>query len=75
LKPNLIRLYDNVSETKFNKCEKRLPYQRLLFSLCFFHSILLERRKFLTLGWNIPYDFNDSDIDTAELILCHYLDA
>jgi dynein heavy chain len=75
LKPNLIRLYDNISETKFNKCEKRLPYQRLLFSLCFFHSVLLERRKFLTLGWNIPYEFNDSDIDTAELILCHYLDA
>merc|ERR1711939_117307 len=75
LKPNLTRLYNNISEEKFNKCEKRLPYQRLLFSLCFFHSILLERRKFLTLGWNIPYEFNDSDFDTAELIVSFYLDA
>eukprot|EP00656_Telonema_subtile_P031899 TRINITY_DN3494_c0_g2_i1.p1 TRINITY_DN3494_c0_g2~~TRINITY_DN3494_c0_g2_i1.p1 ORF type:complete len:4527 (-),score=1335.50 TRINITY_DN3494_c0_g2_i1:103-13683(-) len=75
LKPNLTRLYNNISEEKFNTCGKRLPYQRLLFSLCFFHSVLLERRKFLTLGWNIPYEFNDSDIDTAELILCHYLNA
>jgi len=75
LRPNLTRLYNNVSEEKFNVCDKRVPYQRLLFSLCFFHSVLLERRKFLTLGWNIPYEFNDSDIDTAELILCHYLNA
>jgi dynein heavy chain, axonemal len=66
LKPNLQRLYANVTEEKFNKCEKRLPYQRLLFSLCFFHSVLLERRKFLTLGWNILYEFNDSDFDTAD---------
>merc|ERR1712070_1051481 len=57
------------------KCEKRMPYQRLLFALSFFHSVLLERRKFLTLGWNILYEFNDSDYDTAELILSFYLDA
>jgi len=75
LKPNLRRLYGNMTDEKFQKCEKRLPYQRLLFSLCFFHSVLLERRKFLTLGWNILYEFNDSDFDTAELIVSFYLDA
>jgi len=75
LKPNLQRLYANMTEEKFQKCEKRVPYQRLLFSLCFFHSVLLERRKFLTLGWNILYEFNDSDFDTAELIVSFYLDA
>jgi dynein heavy chain len=42
--------------------------------LCYFHSVLLERRKFLMLGWNIPYEFNDSDFEVSENLLSIYLD-
>ncbi|KAJ4457120.1 putative Dynein-1-beta heavy chain; flagellar inner arm I1 complex [Paratrimastix pyriformis] len=50
-------------------------YRRLVFSLAFFHSVLLERRKFLSLGFNIPYDFNDGDLDVCQLLLHKYLVA
>eukprot|EP00913_Durusdinium_trenchii_P009754 g9162.t1 len=49
-------------------------YRRLFFSLCWFHAVLLERKKFKMLGWNIGYDFNDSDFDICENILAMYLD-
>jgi len=74
LKANMSRLYANMSDAKFQRCGKPAKYKKLLFSLCWFHSVLVDRRKFLNLGWNIPYDFNDSDFDVSELCLSLYLD-
>eukprot|EP01137_Pigoraptor_chileana_P023423 Opistho-2@89673 len=73
IKANLTRLYNLMTEPVFSKCSRPDKYKKLLFSLCFFHSVLLERRKFMSLGWNIPYGFNDSDFETCELITSIYL--
>uniref|UniRef100_A0A8D2LY48 Dynein axonemal heavy chain 2 n=1 Tax=Varanus komodoensis TaxID=61221 RepID=A0A8D2LY48_VARKO len=74
LKANMKRLYQLITEPQFSRCTKPAKYKKLLFALCFFHSILLERKKFLQLGWNIVYGFNDSDFEVSENLLSLYLD-
>lgn len=61
----MTRLYQLMTEAQFTHCSKPTKYKKLLFALCFFHSILLERKKFLQLGWNIIYGFNDSDFEVC----------
>lgn len=74
LKANMKRLYQLITEQQFSRCHKQDKYKKMLFALCFFHSVLLERRKFLMLGWNIQYGFNDSDFEVSENLLSIYLD-
>ncbi|XP_039193883.1 dynein heavy chain 2, axonemal isoform X2 [Crotalus tigris] len=74
LKANMKRLYQLITDPQFNRCTKPSRYKKLLFALCFFHSVLLERKKFLQLGWNIVYGFNDSDFEVSENLLSLYLD-
>lgn len=40
--------------------------------MCWFHTILIERKKFKSLGWNISYSFNDSDYAVCEDTLASY---
>ena len=47
----------------------------MIYAISFFHAVALERRKFGPLGWNIRYDFSDSDLDTAITITKNLLDT
>ncbi|KAL0040883.1 hypothetical protein WJX79_008591 [Trebouxia sp. C0005] len=75
LRANLTRLYNTVSDESYTECKAQHKYQKLLFALIYFHSVLLERRKFRSVGLNIPYDFNDTDYKVSDDLLKKYLDS
>ena len=49
-----------------NDCKDPVSHKKLLFSICLFHAVIQDRRKFGPLGWNIKYDFTDGDLNMCQ---------
>jgi dynein heavy chain len=63
LQAGLSRTFNTVVNQDF--LEKVEPYDKwraAVYSICFMHSVVQERRKFGPLGFCIPYEFNNSDL-------------
>lgn len=67
VKANIAQIYSNQNSTKperafYSQCDSKTgEWKQLYLSLCYFHAIVRERRRYGPVGWNILYDFNDSD--------------
>eukprot|EP00794_Sanderia_malayensis_P012733 gene12733-14038_t len=74
IKANLLRTYFSFSDEFFATCQKISEFKALLFSLCLFHGVTLERRKYGALGFNIPYEFTNGDLRICISQLSMFLD-
>jgi len=61
------RTLDEIKEEDYEDCAKPKEFKKLFFALAFFHAAILERRKYGALGWNIQYEWMNSDINISQM--------
>ena len=72
LKMNLKTTFARLTAAELDECPHP-AYRPLVYVLAFFHAVIQERRKYGKWGWNVTYDFNDSDFDVSRRLLSMYL--
>lgn len=75
LRANLSRTFQDISTEIYEGCSKSREYKKLLYALAFFHAAILERRKFGPIGWNVPYEWMDSDFQVSREQVAMYLES
>jgi dynein heavy chain len=68
-------VYLQISAKDYDEGEYPETYKPLMFCLSIFHAVVLERRKFGSLGWNIPYEWMNSDFEISQKHLLLYLSS
>ncbi|XP_059059014.1 dynein axonemal heavy chain 10 [Achroia grisella] len=73
LKLNLRNTYFKMRAHALEECPHP-QFKKLVYVLAFFHAVVQERRRYDKIGWNIAYDFSESDFVVSMQILQCYLD-
>jgi dynein heavy chain len=74
IKSNITRGWANFTDERIESSPKKNEFKACLFSLCWFHSIVLGRRRFGQQGWSRKYSFNTGDLTICANVLQTYLE-
>jgi dynein heavy chain len=71
---NVKRALTNFSDEPWERSNKPTEYRGIMFAMCFFHAVVVERKKFGPQGWNRVYPFNVGDLTTCLEVTANYID-
>merc|ERR1719161_1863903 len=74
LRANLLGTFAKMDDELFAQSSNQVAFRRLVFAFSFFHAVVLARRKFGPIGWNIPYAFTNEDFTTCRRQLQYFLE-
>eukprot|EP00796_Vickermania_ingenoplastis_P003819 gene3823-2705_t len=72
IKAGLIRTYSWMSQD-YLEMFRRPEWRPMLFTQCFLHSVVVERRKFGPIGFSVPYEFNQGDWTASVQFLINHM--
>lgn len=72
---NVHAALDNFSQDTLEMCAREVEFKKIIFSLVYFHAVVIERRKFGAMGWNRNYPFTTGDLTISVNVLFNYLEV
>jgi dynein heavy chain, axonemal len=72
LKANIKRAFASLSKEVFEDYDSKMKL--ILFGLCHFHAIMLERKQFGPMGFNMMYPFSIGDLRDSVVVLSNYME-
>ncbi|KAF4733564.1 hypothetical protein FOZ62_017846 [Perkinsus olseni] len=74
LKSNIRRAWSKFNQEQLDNSSKPREFKSCLFALCFFHALVVGRKRFGPQGWSRAYPFNDGDLTICGSVLNNYLE-
>ena len=72
LKANIKRAFASLNREAFEEGESKM--KSILFGLCHFHAVMIERKQYGPLGFNMMYPFAIGDLRDSSTVLSNYME-
>ena len=72
LKANIKRAFASLNKETFEEYDSKM--KSILFGLCHFHAVMLERKQYGPMGFNMMYPFSIGDLRDSAVVLSNYME-
>merc|ERR1711871_1316031 len=72
LKADIKRAFASMNKESFEEADSKM--KSILFGLCHFHAVMLERKMYGPMGYNMMYPFSVGDLRDSAVILANYME-
>ena len=72
LKANIKRAFASLNRENFEESDSKM--KSILFGLCHFHAVMLERKQYGPMGYNMMYPFSIGDLRDSAVVLSNYME-